>query len=704
MRKTTLNIQKKNNSLIKKLFKIKKRQIVSFKSKSGKKIIKTYKQNYIIFLNYKKHFQKNVKPIQINFFDLFIKTLKDKYHSKIKKIKNYNQRINSNFIYNFLKNKNNVVQQLFIKTYYLFFQQIQQASYLINTFPKFFLNLVSFDRANLKKYVKLFTCKSLNNYNKNDLKKLQKFFKKILKHKNASYINKFLSNKIFFSYINKITEKILKKPQSQIKTIFTFKKWIHNYQKYLKNKFYNSLNVKQRKKQEYATNFRLLKDQFQNNLTSFLAHKKAQELAFRLKNPKKFMKSNYLLYRLKTKFYSAKKNILRNIYLYPINNFYKKKLNTINSPLFYFNSKTVDLLTIMKTQYPKNINNFQKINIKLSFLSKRLLNIFISSISKIKFNKNYKISNKLNVLNSYLLNIYQKYKIFAFNKVKTNILFIKKLTIIPNFQSQLNNINILKNKTLLVKARFNKYMFSNILYNKMYLMQNLNVTDLLQNTSDILRAEHFRNIINKEQAYYDVFYKQQNPLHLLTTITGHNIYLTLFISKPYNILWKASAGMLGLKNFRRAKKHQMTFKDLLIRCQLFLARNRILLRRPLHLLLRYLNYFGTKNFLSFFITNQKSKTNFDNYKNYKIYNFYKNAKHLCNNYALQFMSMIWSRVKNNYVHLYRKTFHNLININKTKIKAFPDLLKKKSLTSSFVVLNKDPRLKKFLNKNPFLIK
>lgn len=697
---------------IKKLFHIKRKQIVRFKTKTG--IVRTYKQNYSLFLNYKKHFQKIVKPINhhvlYNFFMLF----KKNYKQRIKKFRIYNKNLNRRFLYKFFIKKQDFIKQLFIRTFFLFFEKIQQSLYLINAFPQFILKFIkrAINKKDIKKYINIFASKSMDFFNFENLNLIKLEFAKVLqnillKSKNISYITRFLTNKVFFSLINKIIDSIVQKTVLKRRVYFNFQKWVSKYQLFLKKKYYDSLNARQKKKQEYAENYRLLKEKFKNNLNTFLEYKKAQDRLKLIKYRKKHIRSSALIYRLNYLYITAKKNILRKITLIPGNSIYK---NSIKHLSFKFTEKKYDIikkLSSIKTVVPENIKNYNQIILKLSFISTRLLTVFISQLNKIKNNQKFKTRTKLDQLNAYILNIHTRFKKFSFNKIKKNILYTKKLPISSNLhliKNQLSNLNILKNKNILVKARFNNYMQNNTLFNKMNLMQNMEITDLLKNTSDILRAEHFRNLLNKEQAYFETFYKQQNPLQLLTTITGHNIYLTLFISKPYKILWKASAGMLGLKNFRRAKKHQMTFKDLLIRCQLFLARNRILLQRPLHLRLRYLNYYGTKNFLSFFISLQKPQYTFENYKNIKIYNFYRNAHHLCNNYALQFMSMIWSRTKNNYLKIRRQTFQELVEYHKNKIKAFPLTAEDKTTSVSFVDLRKNARLDKFFNANPFIIK
>lgn len=699
--------------IIKKFFHLKKNRIVSFKSKKGK-IIRTGTAKYRLFLDFKNHFQKIVTPIKHNLLRQHRRYFKFKLHPLIKYFRKLNYQVKRCFLYKFYIDRRNFIRQMFIKTFMIFLQQLYQIQFIIKDFPRWIINFssFSFNKKSLNKVFDIISSKYhslLNMENFNLIKlKLAIILKRMLKTpKFLSQTKHFFNKNVFQFLLNQAFRQIRKKEKQNLSILFNFKIWVLKYRKFLKEKQYSKLTLKKKKQQEYAENYRLLKEKFNNSLTQFLAYKKARDKFKLIINKKRYMNSSALIYRLKTLHKTGLKTLFRKISLIKFKGladqkkefaiFWKKNPISLKMPQI----SLFRLLSFFKRSKRKLKTNY----IKLSFISKRLFNFFLYNIIQLKNNNK---SNKFKRLLAFLFNINKKYKTFILNKVKRHLLYTKKLNTninFINFNQQLSNINVLKNKIILIKSNFNHFIQNNKLYFKMNLLQNLEVTNLLKNTSDILRAESFTHLLNKEEAYYQTFYKQQAPLQLLTTVTGHNIYLTLFNSKPYHILWKASAGMLGLKHFRRAKKHQITFRDLITRCQLFMARHRALLQRPLHIVVRYLNYFGTKNFLSYFLVHKKPNYIFENYKNIKIYHFYRKAKHLANNYAFQFMSMIWSRMKNSYAKVRYKTFRNLIKIQKRRIKAFPELLAKKNFfTSSFVEIHTDPSLKNYLNKNPFVIK
>ena len=687
--------------LFKKLFKVTKKYFFNKKNKRSKSI----KQSFFLHLNFNNKFEPSLQRISNPILIGFITKLNTIYNKNLKfKIKSNNNSL-SKFYYERVNN----IKDLFTKIYLKFLATLNESRNFLsfraipNLTPKLSnKELNKIDVNKIKKFL-LYAAKknnfaffTLQNLKERKLE-LAKTFVNIFKNK------QFLKQSENFIFLRSLETKFFRKRQFnflKLNSVKILNTWLQQYRLYLKNKNLSFEELQQLKKKEYAVNYRLLKHKFKNSLTKFTEYKKKQDFAKKKRNKRYSLSFASIIY----KFRYLKKNVTNFLYKsFPVQkaNFdfiqvYKKNLKQyfykLNKSKIHFNRLLFPFKENLKTK---------KLKLKFIFNSKRLFRVFLNSISFL--NSKFSLSSKIDRLNALILQINEKFKNFNLFKVKQTFSTTKKLTTFTKLQSignNLSSLNISVNKNYFTKSRFLQYMTNNHIFNAMHLTKP-NDEETFKYSSDILRATHFRSLLNKENAFYEIFYKQQNPLRLLTTITGHNIYLTLFISSPYKILWKASSGMLGLKHFRRAKKHQMTFKDLLIRCQLFMARHRLLLRRPLHLLLRHLNYSGTRNLLSFFVKERKNNEVFENYQNLKFYKFYKNAPNLCNDYAFQFLSMIWSRMRHTLRQKKNFAFFTLVNKQRHKFQALRNL---KRIPNFFIDVKMGPTTKEFFRKNPFKIR
>jgi hypothetical protein len=412
-----------------------------------------------------------------------------------------------------------------------------------------------------------------------------------------------------------------------LKNIKIYLKWFKNFNAQFRKKLFLQRNPNILQKKINKENAKLLHHKFKRNLNRFSAYRKQQEEEIKKKKLLlKIVTPSLFLFRLKKIYFSTKKYIFRKSLEY---NIFSKNIKYIKLKENIYSLKYL----FKKIKNYKNQIFKNKLKIKLTFFSKKLLSTFLFNLKNLEFN----------TINSILFNLIKKYYFYNLKKIKRSILLYKF-----NFNNNnklLLNKNFFINNFLQIKFQFNRFIKNNIISEELNLNQHLNIVDLFKNIDDISRSFNLRSLCNKENNFIDTFYYEQNPICLLTTITGHNLYLTLYISKPYKIIWKGSSGMLNLKKFRKAKKHQNTFKDLIIRSQLFLAKYKSKFQRPLKIIFKNLNYFGNNNLLRFFLKKNKHNELFSYKKNYKLFNFFKNTSHLINNHVLKFMSSCWIREK-----------------------------------------------------------
>ena len=195
---------------------------------------------------------------------------------------------------------------------------------------------------------------------------------------------------------------------------------------------------------------------------------------------------------------------------------------------------------------------------------------------------------------------------------------------------------------LLVKRKFNKFLTSNNLYQIFNLKRDLPYPNYLQLKSEIQRSTVFRDLVNKESAYYRAV--KRSPLVLLVSPKPKNIYITIYIlsTNGYRIIWKKSTGMLEKVE---GQLSLAALIEIFNKINIFLTKNYLKLKHPLKLIIKSSKYYGTtniiQNFVKIFQNNLKLNYIYFMYKYRKRFNFFSEYADLINDSLFNYLSSIW---------------------------------------------------------------
>ena len=213
---------------------------------------------------------------------------------------------------------------------------------------------------------------------------------------------------------------------------------------------------------------------------------------------------------------------------------------------------------------------------------------------------------------------------------------------------------LLTNNKFITKKRFLTFFKKNNLYNIFNLRQDFPYPNFLQSKSEIQRAAVFRDLVNKEEAYYKTISK--SPLIILLSPKPKNIYITVYTlpesSSGYKILWKKSTGML------EKVEGQLSFAalvELFNKLNIFLAKEFLYFQNPIRLIIKSTKYYGTnhliQNFVKMFQKNMNLNYIYFMYKYRKRFNFFNNYATLINDAVFNYISSIWLK----FLKLIRRT-------------------------------------------------
>ena len=313
----------------------------------------------------------------------------------------------------------------------------------------------------------------------------------------------------------------------------------------------------------------------------------------------------------------------------------------------------------MKKKLKCDIQNYLNINLNNSNLNKsqkkkdRYLDLGEKVKRNTKFLKKTKISfaNILSELNTH------------FNFQPNNAIIDKY----PNFFNYNQKNKLLKTYKKLfekkairqrwIKKKFNTFLTDNKLYGIFNLKQDFPYPNYLQLKSEIQRATVFRDLINKEESYYQTIKK--SPLIILISPKPKNIYLTVYTLQEslsgYNILWKKSTGML------QKVEGQLSLPaliELFNKLNIFLTREYGHLQSNVRLIIKSTKYYGTstiiQNFVKRFEKNVQLNYIYFMYKYRKRFNFFTNYANLINDSLFNYLSSIWLK----FLKLIKKTKMN----------------------------------------------
>ena len=254
------------------------------------------------------------------------------------------------------------------------------------------------------------------------------------------------------------------------------------------------------------------------------------------------------------------------------------------------------------------------------------------------------ILKKLKPRTPFIKNYVQK----VLGKVRLKSDFLEKA---PSFFFKKDKRNINK---FVTKKNFVKFLKTNNLYNILNLRQDFPYPNFLQTKSEIQRATIFRDLVNKEEAYYQTVNK--SPLIILLSPKPKNIYITVYTlpesSSGYKILWKKSTGML------EKVEGQLSFAalvELFNKLNIFLAKEFLSLQNPIRLIIKSTKYYGTnhliQNFVKMFQKNMNLNYIYFMYKYRKRFNFFNSYANLINDSVFNYMSSIWLK----FLKLIRRT-------------------------------------------------
>ena len=256
-------------------------------------------------------------------------------------------------------------------------------------------------------------------------------------------------------------------------------------------------------------------------------------------------------------------------------------------------------------------------------------------------------------------------------------------------------------KTLFVKNQFKNFFNKNNLAQVFNLRRDLPYPNYLQLKSEIQRARVFRDVVNKESAYYNNI--KGKPLVILISPKPKNIYVTIYVLaiNGYKILWKKSTGMLQKVE---GQLHLAALIELFNKINIFLTKNFLQFRNPLKLLIKSTKYYGTsniiQNFVRLFQNNLKLNNIYFMYKYRKRFNFFSNYGTLINDSVFNYLSSIWIK----FLKLIRKS-QIPISYTRSTLKTYSkffalqfDYAKRKFKINHFLRLKRLKRIK-LLNSN-----
>jgi len=267
---------------------------------------------------------------------------------------------------------------------------------------------------------------------------------------------------------------------------------------------------------------------------------------------------------------------------------------------------------------------------------------------------------------------------------------------------------VLANNKFITKKRFINFLQKNNLYNILNLKQDFPYPNFLQSKSEIQRAAVFRDLVNKEEAYYKTISK--SPLIILLSPKPKNIYITVYTlpesAKGYQILWKKSTGML------EKVEGQLSFAalvELFNKLNIFLAKEYLSFQSPIRLIIKSTKYYGTnhliQNFVKMFQKNMSLNNIYFMYKYRKRFEFFNSYATLINDAVFNYISSIWLK----FLKMIRRTKiapENLFTFKELKIfnKFFGieyDYLRRKYKLNHFARIKrlKSLKNKKFVKKS-----
>jgi hypothetical protein len=306
--------------------------------------------------------------------------------------------------------------------------------------------------------------------------------------------------------------------------------------------------------------------------------------------------------------------------------------------------------------------------------------------------KNY-FKQHLNTKNSVERKTFIKSLFQKSNRNKTFIKKAKKVFTTPN---------------VLTKKRFVNFFQKNDLYTIFNLKQDFPYPNFLQSKSEIQRATVFRDLVNKEEAYYKTISK--SPLIILLSPKPKNIYITVYTlpesANGYQILWKKSTGML------EKVEGQLSFAalvELFNKLNIFLAKEYLSFQSPIRLIIKSTKYYGTnhliQNFVKMFQKNMSLNNIYYMYKYRKRFEFFNSYATLINDAVFNYISSIWLK----FLKMIRRTKiapENLFSIKELKTfnKFFGieyDYLRRKYKLNHFARIKrlKSLKNKKFVKKS-----
>ena len=305
---------------------------------------------------------------------------------------------------------------------------------------------------------------------------------------------------------------------------------------------------------------------------------------------------------------------------------------------------------------PYSNNRFNTNNNKFDVNYNSQLNSHSKSIPIIDVNSNsIQLTAPLLSLNKEIkktVKVYIKRKLETKNIIRRR--YFKQLLRPDRPLKQFKYRNIRTNHTYITQKKFIKFFKNNNLYNNFNLRQDFPYPNYLQSKSEIQRATVFRDLINKEEAYYKSFSK--NPLVILLSPKPKNIYITVYSvpesTKGYRIYWKKSTGML------QKVEGQLSFPavvELFNKLNIFLAKEFLHLQNPVKLIIKSTKFYGTKHLIQNFVKIAEQNMNLHSiyfmYKYRKRFNFFNNYANLINDSVFNYLTDIWLK----FLKLLRRT-------------------------------------------------
>ena len=259
---------------------------------------------------------------------------------------------------------------------------------------------------------------------------------------------------------------------------------------------------------------------------------------------------------------------------------------------------------------------------------------------------------RLSLLDSKLLSLYNKIDSNLCSYVQRNVKIkniFKRRRFLQRMRperhlKQFKYRNIRTTNKFITQKKFIKFFKKNNFYNNFNLRQDFPFPNYLQTNSEIQRATVFRDLINKEEAYYKSFSK--SPLVILLSPKPKNIYLTVYSvpesAQGYRIYWKKSTGML------QKVEGQLSFPavvELFNKLNIFLAKEFLYLQNPIKLIIKSPKFYGSKHLIQNFVKLMEQNMNLHSiyfmYKYRKRFNFFNNYASLINDSVFNYLTDIW---------------------------------------------------------------